>query len=144
MSVLLESMMIADCPAIGLCTKPLSGLVLHFSEGGQGSLPCEAAWLAQTDSDDVDPPSVRVYVSKSSLSTMKKVYASLGEDVTVRPLAFSHSELDAQAILSMMAVGSSESAPLYMQSILVRCPSSSCYHSSFSMLTLLSSRFCAN
>ncbi|KAJ8457525.1 hypothetical protein ONZ51_g11479 [Trametes cubensis] len=117
-SVLLESMMIADCPAIGLCTKPLSGLVLHFSEGGQGSLPCEAAWLAQTDSDDVDPPSVRVYVSKSSLSTMKKVYASLGEDVTVRPLTFSHSELDAQAILSMMAVGSSESAPLYMQSIL--------------------------
>ncbi|KAH9894405.1 hypothetical protein C8Q73DRAFT_515623 [Cubamyces lactineus] len=117
-SVLLESMMIADHPAIGLCTKPLSGLVLHFSEGGQGSLPCEAAWLAQTDSDDVDPPSVRVYVSKSSLSTMKKVYAPLGEDITVRPLTFSHSELDAQAILSMMAVGSSESAPLYMQSIL--------------------------
>lgn len=113
--------MIPGYSPIGLCENPLSGLVLHFSEGGQGTLPCEAAWLgcAKAD-DDFDPPSVRVYVSKSALSTMKKVYAPLGEHVIVRPLTFSHSELDAQAILSMMAVGSSDSAPLYMQSVLVR------------------------
>lgn len=113
--------MIPGYSPICLCENPLSGLVLHFSEGGQGTLPCEAAWLgcAKAD-DDFDPPSVRVYVSKSALSTMKKVYAPLGEHVIVRPLTFSHSELDAQAILSMMAVGSSDSAPLYMQSVLVR------------------------
>ncbi|KAI0363571.1 hypothetical protein BV20DRAFT_1039877 [Pilatotrama ljubarskyi] len=117
-SVLLENMMIDDCAAIGTCEKALSGLVLHFSEGGQSALPCEAAWLGCAKLDGFDPPSVRVYVSKSSFSTMKRVYERLGEDVTVKPLTFSHSELDAQAILSMMAVGSSESAPLYMQSIL--------------------------
>ncbi|KAI0773976.1 hypothetical protein C8Q74DRAFT_1448046 [Fomes fomentarius] len=66
----------------------------------------------------VCPPSVRVYVSKSSLARMKQVYAPLGDKVSVRSLRFSQSELDAQAILSMMAVGSSESAPLYMHSIL--------------------------
>ncbi|KAI0771996.1 hypothetical protein BD413DRAFT_604128 [Trametes elegans] len=117
-SVMLEDMMISDCPSIGLSERPLSGLVLHFSEGGQGALPCEAAWLGCAAKDNVSPPSVRVYVSNSSLSTMKKVYEPLGEDVTVRPLTFSHSELDAQAILSMMAIGSLDSAPLYMQSVL--------------------------
>ncbi|KAI9066396.1 hypothetical protein FKP32DRAFT_1645965 [Trametes sanguinea] len=117
-SVLLESMLVPGYAAIGVCKKPLAGLVLHFSEGGQGALPCEAAWLACPKLDGVSSPTVRVYVSKSSLNTLKKVYAKLGNHVQVRPLAFSHSELDAQAILSMMAVGSSESAPLYMQSIL--------------------------
>ncbi|KAI0650170.1 hypothetical protein C8Q79DRAFT_1006463 [Trametes meyenii] len=117
-SVMLENMVISNYAPIGLCKKPLSGLVLHFSEGGEGALPCEAAWLACAKKDDFDPPSVRVYVSKSSLTTMKRVYAPLGEDVTVRPLKFSHSELDAQAILSMMAIDSSDSAPLYMHSIL--------------------------
>ncbi|KAI0824647.1 hypothetical protein BC628DRAFT_1377114 [Trametes gibbosa] len=119
-SVMLESMMISGYSAIGLCEQPLSGLVLHFGEGGEGALPCEAAWLgcAKTD-DDFDPPSVRVYVSKSSLSTMRRAYAPLHDaDIEVQPLTFSHSELDAQAILSMMAVGSSDSAPLYMQSVL--------------------------
>lgn len=50
---------------------------------------------------------------------MKAVYAPLGWNVTVEPLLFSEAELDAEAFLSMMAVGSSESAPLYVQIILV-------------------------
>jgi hypothetical protein len=50
---------------------------------------------------------------------MRAVYARLGKNVIVEPLLFHNSELDAAAILSMMAVGSSESAPLYMQIILV-------------------------
>jgi hypothetical protein len=50
---------------------------------------------------------------------MRRVYAPLGDNVTVEPLYFSESELDAQAFLSMMAVGSSESAPLYVQIVLV-------------------------
>ncbi|KAI0332439.1 hypothetical protein GY45DRAFT_1344641 [Cubamyces sp. BRFM 1775] len=119
-SVILESMMIVECPAIGSCRRLLSGLVLHFSEGGQGSLPCEAAWLAQMNfqSGYAYLPSVRVYVSESSFSTMKKVYAPLGDYVTVHLLTLTF-ELDAKATLSMMAIGFSEAAPLYMQSVLL-------------------------
>lgn len=117
---MLENMLIANAPSIGSCRKALSGLVLHYSEGGAGARPCEAAWLGCSQASTVCSPSVRVYVSKSSLATMKQVYAPLGDKVSVRSLRFSQSELDAQAILSMMAVGSSESAPLYMHSILVR------------------------
>lgn len=51
---------------------------------------------------------------------MRAVYAPLGHRVIVEPLFFSEAELDAEAFLSMMAVGSSESAPLYVQLILVR------------------------
>ncbi|KAI0751494.1 hypothetical protein C8Q80DRAFT_1157639 [Daedaleopsis nitida] len=117
-SVMMENMFIPNVPGIGSCKQALSGLVLHFSEGGSGARPCEAAWIGCPKTDDIGAPSVRVYVSKSSLNTMKKVYAPLGDKVSVRSLRFSESELDAQAILSMMAVGSSEFAPLYMQSLL--------------------------
>ncbi|KNZ73824.1 hypothetical protein J132_09465 [Termitomyces sp. J132] len=117
-SVILESMMLSNCPSTGLLNKALSGLVLHFGEGGPSSLPSEAAWLAMSSCLDVNPPEVRVFVSQSSLNTMKTVYAPLGEHVTVEPLMFSESELDAQAFLSMMAIGSSDSAPLYIQVIL--------------------------
>jgi len=51
---------------------------------------------------------------------MRAVYAPLGPRVIVEPLFFSEAELDAESFLSMMAVGSSESAPLYVQLILVR------------------------
>lgn len=50
---------------------------------------------------------------------MRKVYEPLGKKVTVLPLYFKKEELDAQAVLSMMAITSSDSAPLYMQIILV-------------------------
>jgi hypothetical protein len=51
---------------------------------------------------------------------MRAVYAPLGDRVMVEPLFFSEAELDAEAFLSMMAVGSSDSAPLYVQLILVK------------------------
>ena len=113
-------MLISKFPAIGSLTKPLCGLVLHFGEGGSGSLPNETAWLSKSISSHVTGPPVRVYVSRSSLQTMRTVYACLGKNVIVEPLFFQNIELDTAAILSMMAVGSSESAPLYMQIILVR------------------------
>jgi len=116
---MLENMLISGFSAIGSLTKPLAGLVLHFGEGGANALPSEAAWLSSSISSLVTGPPVRVYVSKSSLHTMRSVYSVLGDRVTVEPLLFQSSELDAAAILSMMAVGSSESAPLYMQIILV-------------------------
>ncbi|KAG6817206.1 hypothetical protein H0H87_011564 [Tephrocybe sp. NHM501043] len=115
---MLESMMVAGCPSTGMLNKALSGLLLHFGEGGPSSLPCEAAWLARPRSPDVASPEVQVFVSQSSLNTMRAVYAPLGDHIVVEPLTFSESELDAQAFLSMMSIGSSDSAPLYIQTIL--------------------------
>lgn len=117
-SVMLENMLIPRCSSIGALERPLSGLVLHFGEGGPSSLPSEAAWLAVPSSAEITSPTVQVFVSKSSLKTMRTVYEPLGGHVVVEPLTFSESELDAQAFLSMMAVGSSDSAPLYVQVIL--------------------------
>lgn len=117
-SVLLENMFILGQDSIGSLDYALSGLVLHFGEGGPGSRPCEAAWVGASSQPGVTPPKVKVYVSRSSLHTMKSIYAPLGDRVRVSPLQFNESELDAQAILSMMAVGSSESAPLYIQIVL--------------------------
>lgn len=120
MSVLLENMFIPNLRSIGTLQKPLSGLVLHFGEGGPSARPCEAAWIATSDNPLVKTPKVKVYVSRSSLKTMASVYAPLGDKVSMEPLLFDKNELDAQAFLSMMAVGSSESAPLYIQGVLVR------------------------
>lgn len=116
--------MISPCAAIGNSSHPLAGLVLHFGEAGTSSLPCEAAWISRlTDFEHHgggDPPLVHVYVSPSSLRTMKAAYQHFGPNVTVSALQFTESELDAKALLSMMSVGGSESAPLYMQIVLVR------------------------
>jgi hypothetical protein len=117
-SILLESMFIPNVRPLGFLQKPLSGLVLHFGEGGPSARPSEAAWVALSDIPSVHTPRVRVYVSRSSLKTMTAVYAPLGKRVTVEPLLLKKDELDAQAFLSMMAVGSSESAPLYIQGVL--------------------------
>ncbi|KAG2356038.1 hypothetical protein BDR07DRAFT_1453577 [Suillus spraguei] len=117
-SVLLENMLIPKLQEIGSLQRPLAGLVLHFGEGGVGCLPNEAAWVGVPLTEGVRTPKVRVFVSKSSLNTMKGVYAPLGKNVEVVPLLFNETELDAQAFLSMMAVGSSDSAPLYIQIIL--------------------------
>ena len=112
-------MMIPGCKPLGSLEKPLAGLVLHFGTGGDNCLPCEAAWLAKPKYHGVKAPPVRVYVSRSVLNRMRRIYAPLGDNVTVEPLLFTEDELDAQAFLSMMAVESPESAPLYMQVLLV-------------------------
>lgn len=117
---MLENMLIPNYARTGSLSKSLSGLVLHFGEGGPYAQPCEAAWVGVSRADSVKPPRVRVFVSNSSLNTMRAVYAPLGSNVTVEPLLFSESELDAQAFLSMMAIGSSDHVPLYMQTVLVR------------------------
>ncbi|KAI0637943.1 hypothetical protein C8Q77DRAFT_1070335 [Trametes polyzona] len=117
-SVMLENMLITGFEPIGASQKALSGLVLHFGEGGSDSRPCEAAWLGLSDVKGVKPPTIKVYGSSSSLSTLRKTYAPLGSAVTVKPLLFSEKELDAEAVLSMMAIGSSDNAPLYIQRIL--------------------------
>ncbi|KAG1825175.1 hypothetical protein EV424DRAFT_1320312, partial [Suillus variegatus] len=114
----LENMLIPKLQEIGSLQQSLAGLVLHFGEGGVGSLPSEAAWVGIPSTEGVRMPKVRVFMSKSSLNTMKSIYALLGKNVEVVSLLFNETELDAQAFLSMMAVGSSDSAPLYIQIVL--------------------------
>ncbi|OAX37557.1 hypothetical protein K503DRAFT_792881 [Rhizopogon vinicolor AM-OR11-026] len=116
-SVLLENMLLPKLQEIGSLEQPLAGLVLHF---GEGSRPSEAAWVGVPTGrgEGVRPPKVRVFVSKSSLNTMKAIYAPLGKEVEVTPLLFNEAGLDAQAFLSMIAIGSSDSVPLYIQIVL--------------------------
>ena len=117
---MLESMFIADDKRIGTLSKSLSGLVLHLSDGGSTSSPNETAWVGLPKFLDSNAPRVVVYVSPSSLRTMTSAYAQLGSNIEVKPLYFTEDELDAQAFLSMMAVGGSDGAPLYIQIILVQ------------------------
>jgi hypothetical protein len=111
-------MFVVGCRPLGRLVRPLSGLVLHVGETGACAAPCEAAYVSVSVIDNAVPPPVRVYVAPSSFKRMKKVYGHL-ENVEVKPLYFSESELDAPAFLSLMAVNSSDNAPLYMQTVLV-------------------------
>ncbi|KAI9454617.1 hypothetical protein F5148DRAFT_1229087 [Russula earlei] len=117
-AVILENMFVAGCRALGRLVRPLSGLVLHVGETGDCAAPCEAAYVSVSVIDNAVPPPVRVYVAPSSLTRMKKVYSHLGDNLEVKPLYFSERELDAPAFLSLMAVNSSDHAPLYMQTVL--------------------------
>ena len=107
-------MFISKFPPVGSLEKLRCGLVLHFGEGGTGSQPCKASWVGVPSCEGFETPAVKAYVSKSSLKTMRTVYSALGDRVTVEPLLFSKEELDAEAFLTMMAVDSDESAPLYV------------------------------
>jgi hypothetical protein len=114
-------MFIPQCKPVGSLSKHLCGLVLHYGEGGSSARPCEAAWVGVPSYKGFNPPKVKVYVSPSSLNTIRAAYKVLGSRVTVEPLLFSEEELNAEAFLTMMAVDSSETMPLYVQIILVRC-----------------------
>ena len=113
-------MFIANYAAIGSLQKPLCGLVLHLGEGGPHSRPSEAAWLSVSSHMGIQPPAVKVYVSPSSLRTMRTVYGAIDSSIIVEPLLLDEEELDAHAFLGMMSVSTSEVPPLYVQTILVR------------------------
>jgi hypothetical protein len=117
-SVILENMFVTGCTALGRLVKPLCGLVLHVGETGGSAAPCEVAYLGISLVNNAKPPPVVVYVTPSSLKRMRRVYSCLGNNIEVKPLLFSLVELDAAAFLSLMAVNSSDNAPLYMQTVL--------------------------
>ncbi|KAG8902261.1 hypothetical protein FRC00_014086 [Tulasnella sp. 408] len=117
--VLLESMLIANDPRLGVLPKPLSALVLHFGESGAGAQPCEAAYQCVSTDPTVKPPAITVYVSPTQYNTMKKLYQSIFQNrIQVLPLKINHAELDAKSILSMMSVSTNKEPPLYVQLIL--------------------------
>ncbi|KAG8929014.1 hypothetical protein FRC01_005053 [Tulasnella sp. 417] len=117
--VLLESMLIANDPRLGVLPSPLSALVLHFGESGGGAQPCEAAYQCLSTDPNVKPPVITVYVSPTQYSTMTRLYWSVfGNKIQVLPLKINHAELDAKSILSMMSVSTNTEPPLYVQLIL--------------------------
>lgn len=113
--------MVPGFDAIGNQKKSLSGLVLHFGEAGTVTQPCEAAYLGLPRAGGFKAPTIRVYVSQTSLTKMKTVYKRLGLNAEVLPLLLTQSELDAKSFLSLMAVGttSTDRTPLYMKVVLV-------------------------
>ena len=113
--------MVPGFDAIGNQRKALSGLVLHFGEAGTVTQPCEAAYLGLSRMAGFKVPTIRVYVSPTSLTKMKAVYKRLGLNAEVSSLLFTQSELDATSFLSLMAVGttSTDRTPLYMKVVLV-------------------------
>ena len=103
-----------------ICTHRIIETVSIWSRTcGPNGLPSEAAYIGVVQSKGIEAPKVNVYVPKSSLETRKRVYAPLGANIAVAPLLFDESELDAEAFLTMMAIESLDSAPLYMQIVMV-------------------------
>lgn len=130
-------MLIPQYTPLGSLKKPLCGLVLHYSNGGSNGLLSEASYIGVPQSKDIETPKVDVYVPKSSFFTRTRAYAPLGANITVSPLLFDETELDAEAFLAMMAIDSLESAPLYMHIVMVgpsvyaQCKETNCFLSPF-------------
>ena len=83
--------MIPGFDAIGNQKRALSGLVLHFGEAGTVTQPCEAAYLGLSRMAGFKVPTIRVYVSPTSLTKMETVYKRLGLNVEVSSLLLSPS-----------------------------------------------------
>ncbi|KAG8984461.1 hypothetical protein FRB94_004903 [Tulasnella sp. JGI-2019a] len=116
--VLLEAMMITGDSRLGKLNKSLSACILHYGEHGASHV-CEAAYQCLPTDPQVQPPSVKVFVSPSQVTRMNKLYGSVfGGRVEVLPLRIAHSELDARAFLAMMCVDSDTAPPLYVQIVL--------------------------
>lgn len=122
LSIMLENVLICGNSSIGKLQKPLSALVLHFGDGGASDgQQCEAAYIGRLLlRRRGEAPRVTVYVSPSSTERLRASYKRISQEIIVQPLRFREDELDAKSFLSLMAVdGNSDSAPLYMQTVLV-------------------------
>ena len=102
---------------LGKLPRPLAGIVFHYDRfsGFASSQVCEAAYLCS-----IGIP-VRVMVSLSNISRMKKVYENLpGIDKEAQPrvvpLLLQETQLNVQRMMNLMAIGEREGPmPLYME-----------------------------
>jgi hypothetical protein len=101
----------------GNLTVPLTALVLHYDKftGIETGQLCEAAYLCSSGI------TVRVLVSPSNFSRMKKLYENLpglpdgAKGPEVVPMKFLEKHLSIGMMKSLMAVGPEGSSPLYME-----------------------------
>jgi hypothetical protein len=110
-------MLIRD-PRLGALPAPLSALVLHFGESGSTKKPCEAAFVGIPTDKDVKPPSVYVLCSPNNLAQTQRLYKDQAKCEKVFPLYFLEEDIDAQSLLSLMAVDENGHMPLYMQVVM--------------------------
>lgn len=108
-------------PVLGTLEKPLSAMVLHFSQytSHQSFRPCEAAFLAYPSQKfpglaSVSP--VNVLVAPSNYHNLKASYEII-PGVTVQPFRLRHQDLNVGFMLSLMSVDQSESTPLYISQV---------------------------
>ncbi|TGZ82375.1 hypothetical protein EX30DRAFT_305103 [Ascodesmis nigricans] len=120
-SALLESCLIPT-PILGHLQKPLSGLILHYSQYATASAfqPCEAAFLSVPHPDFAAHQRhrvpVTVLVSPSNYYNLKTAYAGI-PGVTVKRLLLHPAQLNISAMLALMAVDTGDKIPLYMSQI---------------------------
>ena len=114
--------------ALGKLPHPLAGIVFHYDKftGLSGNQMCEAAYLCSTGIP------VKVLVSPASFGKMKQMYSNLPNvprnlQPVVRPLLLEQHHLDADTLLKLMAVESTNGVrPLYMEvRALLSCMSNS-------------------
>jgi hypothetical protein len=117
LSVLLESMSIRD-PRLGALPSPLSALVLHFGESASTKKPCEAAFVGIPTDKAVESPSVYVLCSPTNFAQTQRLYKDQAKCDRVYPLYFLEEDIDAQSLLSLMAVDENGHMPLYMQVVM--------------------------
>jgi hypothetical protein len=110
-------MLISD-PRLGDLPSPLSALVLHFGESGSTKKPCEAAFVGDCKDGGITPPNVYILCSPSNYTATSKLYRDQTQCKRVYPLYFTEEDIDAQSLLSLMAVDESGHMPLYMQVVM--------------------------
>lgn len=103
---------------LGELAAPLWALVLHFGESGSTKKPCEAAFVGDSKFQGIDPPSVYVLCSPSNYAATKKLYQDQTQCKNIYPLYFTEEDIDAQSLLSLMAIDESGHMPLYMQVVM--------------------------
>jgi hypothetical protein len=110
-------MLIPD-PRLGELPAPLSAIVLHFGETGSTKKPCEAAFVGTVLDDKVKAPPVYVLCSPSNYTQTKQLYEDQVKCLNVYPLYFTEEDIDAQSLLSLMAIDENGHMPLYMQVVM--------------------------
>lgn len=103
---------------LGELPTRLSALVLHFGESGSTKKPCEAAFVGDSKVEGIDPPSVYVLCSPSNYAATCKLYQDQTRCKKIYPLYFTEEDIDAQSLLSLMAIDENGHMPLYMQVVM--------------------------
>ncbi|KAK1624558.1 hypothetical protein BDP81DRAFT_501386 [Colletotrichum phormii] len=109
LACLLENCLIPS--QLGKLPYPLTGIVFHYDSfvSDSGGLPCEAAFISSHEN-----VSVRVLCSPTNVRTIQSIYSSI-PNVEIKPLKLSDDDLNTRRMNDLMAVGESDSKPLYMQ-----------------------------
>ncbi|KAH9927147.1 uncharacterized protein BXZ73DRAFT_90829 [Epithele typhae] len=121
-SVMLEGMLIPDCPSVGTCKRALAASSSTSARAGPArsrARPRGSRARRRPPRPGARATGARARVRVGAAGDGGGVRAAAGAVASVEPLRIAEAELDAQGILSMMAVGdSAQGAPLYMQTVL--------------------------